>query len=95
MYHTGLDPLTMEPVYTARDLREKRLMKALIFYWDPQYWPLAREALRKAGRRELVGRGPRALVPPGPEGAPERARPRTNRGEIHKRPRVRSHTRPR
>jgi uncharacterized radical SAM protein YgiQ len=68
MYHTGLDPLTMEPVYTARDLREKRLMKALIFYWDPSHWPLAREALRKAKRRDLVGRGPRALVPPGPEG---------------------------
>src|SRR5450432_911058 len=30
MYHTGIDPLTNEPVYTARDMREKRMMKALI-----------------------------------------------------------------
>jgi uncharacterized radical SAM protein YgiQ len=59
MYHTGLDPLTGEPVYVARDLREKRMMKALLFYWDEQHWPLAREALIKAGRRDLIG----VLVP--------------------------------
>src|SRR3954469_15543990 len=70
MFYTGLDPLTGEPVYTARDLREKRMMKALIFYWDAQHWPLAREALKKAGRADLIGRGPHALVPP--EGAADR-----------------------
>ena len=51
MFYTGIDPLTMEPVYTATDLREKRMMKALLFYWDPESWPLAREALAKVGRR--------------------------------------------
>jgi len=64
MYYTGIDPLTNEPVYTATDLREKRMMKALIFWWDPQHHALAREALRKAGRAELIGRGPEHLVPP-------------------------------
>ncbi len=64
MYHTGVDPLTNEPVYTAKDLREKRMMKALIFWWDEASWPLAREALAKAGRKDLIGRGPRCLVPP-------------------------------
>jgi uncharacterized radical SAM protein YgiQ len=64
MYYTGIDPLTQEPVYTARDLREKRMMKALIFWWDPTHHPLAREALRKAGRADLIGRGPQHLVPP-------------------------------
>jgi uncharacterized radical SAM protein YgiQ len=73
MFYTGLDPLTNEPVYTARDLREKRMMKALVFYWDPQHWPLAREALIQVGRRDLIGRGPHALVPPGTgQGAPAR-----------------------
>ncbi len=72
MFYTGLDPLTNEPVYTARDLREKRMMKALVFYWDAQHWPLAREALIEAGRRDLIGHGPHALVPP--EGAMERAK---------------------
>lgn len=70
MFYTGLDPLSGEQVYTARDLREKRMMKALIFYWDAQHWPLAREALLKAGRRDLIGRGPEHLVPP--EGAADR-----------------------
>ena len=64
MYYTGLDPFTMKPVYTATDLREKKMMKALLFYWDPPSWPLAREALRKAGRTDLIGRGERCLVPP-------------------------------
>jgi hypothetical protein len=54
----------MKPVYTATDLREKKMMKALLFYWDPASWPLAREALRKAGRKDLIGRAPRCLVPP-------------------------------
>jgi len=64
MYHTGLDPLTMEPVPVAKDLREKRMMKALLFYWDPAHWPLAREALKRAKRHDLIGRGPDCLVPP-------------------------------
>jgi uncharacterized radical SAM protein YgiQ len=64
MYHTGIDPLTREPVYTARDLHEKQLQKSLIFYWDPAWHALAREALVKAGRRDLIGSGPNCLVPP-------------------------------
>ncbi len=63
MFYTGTDPLSGEPVYSATDLREKRMMKALIFYWDPQHWPLAREALKKAGRGDLIGRAPHCLVP--------------------------------
>jgi uncharacterized radical SAM protein YgiQ len=63
MFYTGLDPLTMQPVYTATELREKRMMKALIFYWDEQHWPLAREALRKAGRNDLIGHRAECLVP--------------------------------
>lgn len=63
MYHTGLDPMTLEPVYTARGLKEKKLQKALLLYWSPEQWPLAREALRLAGREDLVGRSPGALVP--------------------------------
>lgn len=64
MYYTGIDPLSGEPVYTATSLREKKMMKALVFYWDEQHWPLAREALRLAGRSDLIGRAPHCLVPP-------------------------------
>ncbi|HEY1536038.1 MAG TPA: DUF3362 domain-containing protein, partial [Polyangiaceae bacterium] len=45
-------------------MREKRMMKALIFWWDPQHHALAREALRKAGRNDLIGRTPEHLLPP-------------------------------
>ncbi len=64
MYYTGIDPLSMEPVYSAKELREKRMMKALIFYWDAEHHDLAREALMKVGRRDLIGRTPSCLVPP-------------------------------
>ena len=64
MYYTGIDPLTRAPVYTARDLYEKKLQKALLQCWDPANHELAREALVKAGRRDLIGTGPRCLVPP-------------------------------
>ena len=64
MYYTGIDPLTMQPVYTATGLRAKKLQKALLLYWSPEQWPLAREALREAGRADLIGTGPNALVPP-------------------------------
>jgi radical SAM superfamily enzyme YgiQ (UPF0313 family) len=63
MYHTGVDPLTGDAVPVVRDLREKRMMKALILWWDETQWPLAREALRKAGRADLIGRRPDCLVP--------------------------------
>jgi len=64
MYYAGLDPFTSKPVYTAKTLREKRLQKALLLYWDPAHHDEAREALHKAGRADLIGSGPNALVPP-------------------------------
>jgi uncharacterized radical SAM protein YgiQ len=87
MFYTGIDPLTMKPVYSATDLREKRMMKALIFYWDEAHWPLAREALGKAGRSDLIGRGAHCLVPPGyGASAPRRLRSgRRNAGDARQR----------
>jgi uncharacterized radical SAM protein YgiQ len=63
MYHTGMDPLTMKPVYTARGLREKKMQKALLLYWDPAQHELVREALIQAGRKDLIGNRPECLVP--------------------------------
>jgi uncharacterized radical SAM protein YgiQ len=63
MYYTGIDPLHHEPVYVARDLREKRMMKALIQYWDKKQHELARAALKRVGRGDLIGRGEQCLIP--------------------------------
>jgi len=64
MWLTGLDPFTGEDVPSARSMRDKRKQKALLLYWDPEHHELAREALRQAGRMDLVGSHPGALVPP-------------------------------
>ena len=67
MYHTGLDPLSKDasrPVFTERGLRDKKLQRALLMYWDRSQHDLAREALHKANRRDLIGHGPGCLVPP-------------------------------
>ncbi len=63
MYYSGEDPFTAKPVFTVRSLRQKRMMKALVLYWDDRQWPLAREALRALGRADLIGSGPHCLVP--------------------------------
>ncbi len=64
MYHTGIDPFSRKPVYTAKDMHEKRLQKALLLYWDPAHHDEAREALIKAGRGDLIGSKAHHLVPP-------------------------------
>ena len=64
MYYTGLDPRTMKPVYVARDPREKAMQRALIQYRDPKNYELVREALETAGRRDLIGTGPKCLIKP-------------------------------
>ncbi|MDI1476078.1 YgiQ family radical SAM protein [Polyangium sp. y55x31] len=64
MYYTGIDPFTKAPVYTAKEMHEKRLQKALLLYWDPAHHDEAREALIKAGRADLIGSKPHCLVPP-------------------------------
>jgi len=79
MFFTGIDPLTMEPVAVVRDLREKKLMKSLLYWWDEAQHPLAREALREAGRSDLIGSGPKCLVPAGSARTPT-AQPRANWG---------------
>ena len=64
MFYTGIDPLTMKPVYVATDYHEKQLQRALLQFNRPQNADLVREALTKAGRTDLIGFGPDCLVRP-------------------------------
>lgn len=64
MYHTGLDPRTMEPVYVPRSPEEKAMQRALLQFQNPANRRLVLEALRKAGREDLIGFGKGCLVPP-------------------------------
>ncbi len=64
MYYTGINPLDMKPVYVASDYHEKQLQRALLQFNRPQNAALVREALRRAGREELIGFGKDCLVRP-------------------------------
>ena len=64
MFYTGLDPRSMEPVYVARDPHEKAMQRALMQYYIPTNHRLVLEALRRAGREDLIGWERGCLIPP-------------------------------
>ena len=66
MYYTGIDPRTGKKVYVARDYHEKELQRALLQWTRPEKRALVLEALRKAGREDLIGYGKQCLVRPDP-----------------------------
>lgn len=64
MYYTGVDPRGMKPVYVPKNPHEKAMQRALIQYRRPENYELVKEALIKAGRTDLIGFGPKCLIPP-------------------------------
>ena len=65
MYRTGIDPLTMQPVYTATGLRAKRLQKsaAALPERTSGRWR-ARRCCESRPALDLIGNGPDAPRPP-------------------------------
>lgn len=55
MYYTELDPLTMKPVYVAKNMEEKRMQRALIHYNKKENRELVIKALKKVGKVDLAG----------------------------------------
>jgi uncharacterized radical SAM protein YgiQ len=64
MYYTGLDPRTMEKVFVPKSQREKTAQRALIQYRLPANYEIVKAALLKAGRKDLIGHDPKALIRP-------------------------------
>lgn len=64
MYYTGINPLTNEKVYVAKDPHEKKLQRALLQYRNPKNYHLVYEALTKANRKDLIGYEPKCLIRP-------------------------------
>ncbi len=62
MYYTGLNPINMKRVAVTTDYREKQLQRALLQFSRPENANLVREALRLAGREDLIGNGKDCLV---------------------------------
>jgi len=64
MYHTGLDPRTLKPVYVAKTYEEKAMQRALMQFNYPKNYHLVHKALIRAGRQDLIGFGSKCLIPP-------------------------------
>ena len=68
MYHSEKNPLKKvdrdsKHVPAVRSIKQRRLHKAFLRYHDSDNWPALRDALKKIGRRDLIGNGPMHLVP--------------------------------
>ncbi len=66
MYHTGLDPMTKQPVKVAKGLRDRRMQRALMQFFKPENYFTVRKALIEAGKRDLIGEGCGCLIPAHP-----------------------------
>lgn len=64
MYYTEVDPVTMEPVYVCKNPHEKAMQRALIHYRNPKNYDLVWEALKLAGREDLIGFDKKCLIKP-------------------------------
>jgi uncharacterized radical SAM protein YgiQ len=64
MFYTSLDPRTMKKVYVPVDPKEKAMQRALLQFKRKENHKLVREALRLAGREDLIGFGRDCLVRP-------------------------------
>ena len=62
IYYTGLDPFTLEEVYVPKGAEERKMQRALLQYWMPENREYVIKALMRAGRRDLIGSGPKCLV---------------------------------
>ena len=67
MYYTELNPDTLEPVFVPKTKEEKQMQRAMLQYKKPQNHAIVKAALLKAGRSDLIGFGPRCLIPPYPK----------------------------
>jgi radical SAM superfamily enzyme YgiQ (UPF0313 family) len=68
MYYSGVNPFTGQPVFVTHNPHEKAIQRALMQYRNPRNRALVLEALKKDGREDLIGRGPKCLISSGQTG---------------------------
>lgn len=64
MYYTEMDPYTLEPVYVAKNPHDKAMQRAIMQYFNPKNYDLVIEALKKAGKTDLIGYSSKCLIAP-------------------------------
>lgn len=60
MFYTGVNPYTLQPVYTAKTKEEKLSQRKYFFWYDNKYHKEIISSLTKLGRKDLIPR----LFPP-------------------------------
>jgi hypothetical protein len=75
MYYTGIHPFTKKKVYVAKQLRDRKMQRALLQFFKPENYFEVRAALLEAKRGDLIGDGCDSLIPArAPKEALERRR---------------------
>ena len=64
MYHTGINPLNGQKIPVPRTTEQRQEQRALLQYRHPRNRRLVLEALKKAGRTDLIGMAPTCLIRP-------------------------------
>lgn len=80
MYHTEVDPFTKKPVHIAKQLKDRKLQRALMQFFKPENYFEVRKALERAGRQDLIGSDCDSLIPSSPP--PEAIRARRNDANV-------------
>lgn len=80
MYYTGLNPLTGRKIFVPKTPEQRQMQRALLQYRNPKNRRIVLQALRKAGRNDLIGYAPSCLLrPERPHPAKEPHESRTKR----------------
>lgn len=64
MFYTGIDPRNMKKVYVPKDNETKRLQRALLQYRKKENYNLIKQALKEAGREDLIGYDEKCIIKP-------------------------------
>jgi len=82
MWYTGIDPISGKSVRVARQMRDRKLQRALMQFFKPENYFEVREALLEANRSDLIGNGCDCLIPAQPpQEAIEARRKKANAAE--------------
>ena len=84
MYYSERNPLEKvryknPKLSVTKDLDQRRLQKAFLRYHDEKNWPMLRDALHKLGRADLIGSGPKQLIPAATSKYPKPAKSKKHR----------------
>ncbi|MFT5198122.1 MAG: hypothetical protein ACI87O_000771 [Planctomycetota bacterium] len=58
--------MTMKPVETVKKLSDRKVQRALMQFFAPENYFTVHKALHQSGRKDLIGSGPKCLIPANP-----------------------------